>query len=448
MNRSTWFAIASCAAVGAAGGSILSLATVIQPLAGTLAGAAFGALFAAAIRGRADSAGAGLAWGLAAALVLWLAGPVTLLARSGAGDACSLGAAQASFPQLIGLLVALGLPVGVLGGVFATRGRPRDRRHGLGRALVVGGVAGLLAGQVFAGLPVEHAFHPGWSGVVIGASFGLLFQRDVRGYGSSIGWGLAYGMLWWCLGPLTLEPLARGGAVDWSLDSGRALYGVLVGDALFGVLAGLLYALIDRAWVRFFYESDPILREREGTGTRVVLSLGWGAAAGLAGGVPFALIMRATGILPYVARLVHSESTTAGLVVHFVISAAAGMLFGLLYAREAPHAGASVAWGLQYGLVLWFVGPLTLFPWLLDGTFEWSVTEAAAAMPSLIGHLVFGAVAALVFHGLEQRHRTRRLLDPREVAREARLRRPVGTPAPAVWVFALTAGVILPILLG
>ena len=32
--------------------------------------------------------------------------------------------------------------------------------------------------------------------VSIGASFGLLFQRDVRSAGSGICWGLAYGLFW------------------------------------------------------------------------------------------------------------------------------------------------------------------------------------------------------------------------------------------------------------
>ncbi len=107
--------------------------------------------------------------------------------------------------------------------------------------------------------------------VIIGATFGLLFQRDVRGYGSSLGWGLAYGIFWWFLGPLTLKPLLQGHAPDWSLARGQELFGSLMGHIVYGLIVGVIYAALDRLWVGFFIDSDPINRQPEGPGSRTLL---------------------------------------------------------------------------------------------------------------------------------------------------------------------------------
>jgi hypothetical protein len=57
------------------------------------------------------------------------------------------------------------------------------------------------------------------------------------------------------------------------------------------------------------------------------------------------------------------------------------------------------------------------------------------ALPALIGHLVCGAAPALVFVALERRHTAGLLIGLCLAGRVARLRRAVGTPAPALWLF-------------
>jgi hypothetical protein len=266
----------------------------------------FGLIFGLFFSKRAASPGAGLIWGLGFAFLVWITIPAGLghfFSRYGhAGN--MFGDAQEHFPDLVAYLVCLGMPVGLLLGVRgAFRGKTEQRAFSWGRAIVVGGFSGLLGGMIFgrwmsagdffpllAGLGVIHshemtvALHFGIA-ILIGATFGLLFQRDVRGYGSSMGWGLGYGIFWWFFGPLTVLPILAGTGLDWSADRGTAMFGSVVGHILYGLILGVAYATVDRLWIQLFIQSDPLNREPEGPGLRLFRSLRWGAFAGLMGGL-------------------------------------------------------------------------------------------------------------------------------------------------------------------
>jgi uncharacterized membrane protein YagU involved in acid resistance len=462
---------ATCLVVGTGGGLVIAHAADLSTSELVPAGALYGLMFALLASSRAVSAGAGLVWGLGYAYLLWLAGPAGLFALGHAARMGMLATARTHFPELVGYLLCFGVPLGLTLGFWgnATIEQPvrTDRApFSLPRAVVVGGLAGLVGGWAYGKWMTQaHYFviiagiinrDSDWVGVVIhyliaiviGASFGLLFQRDLRGAGSSLGWGFAYGMLWWFLGPLTFLPLLQRRPIDWSYEQAAAQFAPLVGHTIYGLLLGLIYAVLDHLWVGFFFESDPLNRRLEGVGVRTLRSLAQGALASLVGGLLYSIVMAATGTLPTVAALVGGTSPVLGFLVHLGISTLIGMTFGLLFQHEAPDLGSGIAWGLLYGLAWWFVGELTLFPILLGATATWTVAVAGAELPLLVGHLLYGAGTAGVFLLLERRHTAWLAFDSRSAAHAARLRRPTGTPAPALWLFVLGLGVLLPVLLG
>jgi hypothetical protein len=450
---------------GAAQGALLGTSLAQAAGCGALFGLAFGFFFAK----RATSAGAGLIWGLAFAFLAWIVFPAGVRhLLSGADSRSMLRDTREHFPQLVAFLLCLGTPVGLALGVWGGfDSKIAQPKFSWGRAIVAGGFAGTVGGLIFSRWVASGDYFPLLAGygdlnvsrsaiillhfgvaLLIGVTFGLLFQHDVRGYGSCMGWGLGYGIFWWFLGQLTLLPWLAHQPLDWSADHGAAIFGSLVGQILYGLILGVTYATLDEFWVRLFIQSDPLNREVEGAGVHVLRSLAWGASAGLAGGIVSSPILLATGILPKLAVTAANFSSLRTLLIHLIVSAAIGMTYGLLFRNEASSFGLGIAWGWLFGLIWWYAGPLTLLPLLLTGQCDWSTDAVSALLPSLMGHLIYGATTALIFLIFERRYTRWLLLDPRIAAREARKIRPVGTPAPALWLFGLGLGVLLPILLG
>lgn len=400
--------------------------------------------------------GAGLLWGLAAAFVVWLIAGVGIAGNAG------MAAAHERFSSLAAAVVAIVAPFGL---IVALRTRSSRGTFSWPRAIAGGGFAGVAGGWVFGLWMARVNFFPLIAGIVgsdargvgvalhfaiavaIGASFGVLFQDGIRGIGSSLGWGVSYGILWWFLGPLTLLPLLTHHPIDWSAQHATTLFGSLVGHIVYGTIVGALYAIVDRVWRHVFYESDPLRREPWGPGTRTLEAVAWGAAASMLGGVAFGGVMAATGDLPRVAALAGGSSPALGFAIHMIISAVIGASFGVFFRYEVTGAADALAWGSAYGTIWWFLGPLTLFPILLGHPFVWTADAAASVLPSLVGHVVYGALTAIAFLALQRRRSAWLELDPRFARSEARRRRPSGTAAPAVWMTLLGFGIVLPLVL-
>ena len=451
----------SLLALGAVGGLLIYPHTEFGPFLGALYGLVFAFFFAE----RASSPGTGIMWGLGYTFALWIGVPVGI-SRFVLHPAQGVNVVDVHFRELVAYTLFFGVPLGLALGVWGSFCRPRPwPSFSLSRPLLVGGAAGVLGGWAFgkwmqqvnhfsliAGLVHSNSPEIGkilhfTVAVVIGAVFGMLFDRDLRGYGSAIAWGVAYGMLWWFLGPLTIMPLWLHEPVDWSAQKAGSLFGPLIGHIIYGLIVGIVYATLNRIWLYFATEADPINREPEGPATRFLISMRWGATASVGGGLLFSLVMLATGAFPRVARVAGGSLPLEGFVVHMLISAFVGISYGMLFRHEARNYGGAFLWGLLYGFIWWILGPLTLMPVLLGTALTWTPAAAGKALPSLIGHLLYGSATACAFFAFERRRSRWITLDSRLAARELRRLRPAGTPTPALWVFVLGMGVLLSTLL-
>ena len=249
--------------------------------------------------------------------------------------------------------VAAGAPAGVVGGLAFGAAMAQ-----LGVLPTVATLVGL--GSSRAGFAVHLAIS-----AVVGAGFGLMVRRQRCGPSEMLFLGAAYGALWWCIGPLTLQPLVLGQSPGWDVAAAQRAFPSLVGHLLFGVGTALVFVVLHGP-------GDPgRARNQAGAGT-LLRGLLAGAAAALALG-----------------------SVLGGRAPAIAGGAAVGLAQAALSPRSDQGIGAALVRGQGYGFVAWVVGELTVLPLLADQGLRWSLPEARASFPGLPGWLLLGALAAV-----------------------------------------------------
>ncbi len=134
-----------------------------------------------------------------------------------------------------------------------------------------------------------------------------------------------------------------------------------------------------------------------------VTSIKHGVYSGLTGGVVFGAMMAMMGMLPMIGNMVGIPSAWVGFFVHMLISATIGGTYAVLVTASGLRGG--VASGLAYGVAWWILGPLTLMPFFMGMGLgvNWNVAAAGQAMPSLVGHLIFGGILGVTYSWFRDR---------------------------------------------
>ena len=132
--------------------------------------------------------------------------------------------------------------------------------------------------------------------------------------------------------------------------------------------------------------------------------LKYGVYGGLAGGLVFGGMMGMMGMLITIGQMAGMPSPVWGFVVHMMISAFIGSTFAVLFDAHVTNKKTGTTLGLLYGGIWWFLGPLTLMPLLMGMGLgaNWSLSAVVQMFPSLIGHLIYGAILGCTYAWLGQ----------------------------------------------
>jgi hypothetical protein len=144
------------------------------------------------------------------------------------------------------------------------------------------------------------------------------------------------------------------------------------------------------------------VRQEQAASTTLVTSVVQGITAALIGGSVFGVQMAVGGMLPMVAQLVGSQNPVVGFVMHLIISAIIGAVYGVIAPRLPSGWLVAMGAGIVYGVIWWVLGALVMMPLLL-GMGEMVFQIGDMQLMSLIGHVIFGIITAGFFTLIQRR---------------------------------------------
>ena len=135
---------------------------------------------------------------------------------------------------------------------------------------------------------------------------------------------------------------------------------------------------------------------------------GAGIVGGLAGGVLLGLVLWLLGDLDDVGRLAGAHTIAASWVLHLVLCAVAGALYGVLVGRLVAGTVPAIGVGLVFGTALWLAVRLVAVP-VATGTALFALDRE---LSTLGGYALFGVVLGLVYGQAGPRRNWRRYRRP------------------------------------
>ena len=125
-----------------------------------------------------------------------------------------------------------------------------------------------------------------------------------------------------------------------------------------------------------------------------------GGVAGLVGGLLLWWALQTQGMASHAPGLLGLKLSGAGVLLHLLASIVLGGGFGATSRYQPLGYAATISTGLLYGLLWWIAGPLTLGTVFEGRGPTWSLGEATAAFPSLIGHVLYGGILGVGLYAL------------------------------------------------